>query len=250
MSKALAFLLGAALFLPLRAQAGGGGCDYGLAADVKLDGEAVELRGDAGVYRLENDRLYRDGRPVELDARQRAAADDYRRGLQQLVPAVSEIAVDGAMLGVEAVTLTFAALGGDPDALRRYTRRSEKLAEKVHARFNGRELARGGLGEDAAFDAEIEDLAEDIAGDLSGSIASLVFTALVNPAKAEARADAAERLVERRIEPKADALEAKARPLCARFAKLDALETAIGLDVIVPHADEDGAHRHGYAFSF
>src|SRR3546814_8888652 len=87
-------------------------------------------------------------------------------------------------------------------------------------------------------DLEIEDMAEDFAADLSGSVASMVFTALIHPGKIEARADATERLVERRIEPKAAALEARAKPLCASFAKLAALEPVIGINVIDAQADD------------
>src|SRR3546814_11549771 len=81
-------------------------------------------------------------------------------------------------------------------------------------------------------------MAEDFAADLSGSVASMVFTALIHPGKIEARADAADRLVERRLEPKAAALEARAKPLCASFAKLDALAPVIGLNVIYAKAED------------
>jgi hypothetical protein len=251
MSKPLILVL--CLLAPFAAQAADRDCHYQFRADVALDGDAVELRGDDGVYRLDGDRLFRDGDERKLDARQRAAVDEYRRGLQALVPDVSGIALDGAMLGLEAMTMSFAALSNDADDLRKYERRAEKLGEKIHARFNGRELLRGGVGAqlDDGIDDDIADLAEDYARDISGSVASLVFTALVHPGRIEARADTVERLVERRIEPKADALEARARPLCGRFAALDALEPVIGIDVI--KADDDG-HAHdrksGFAFSF
>src|SRR3546814_7132671 len=101
------------------------------------------------------------------------------------------------------MTMSFAAHSNHPDELHRYERRTEALAAKLHARYNGRSLLRGGLGTDDALNDEIEDMAEDFAADLSGSVASMVFTALIHPGKIEARADATERLVERRIEPKA-----------------------------------------------
>lgn len=249
-------LLVAVLTWPGAARAADDDCHCELRADIRLDGDAVELRDDDARYRLEGDRVFRDGRELRLDAGQRRAADDYRRGLQLLVPAVSEVVIDGAMLGLEAVTVTFAALGGDRHDLRQYEKRMTTLSEHIHARYNGRELLRGSFGDDAddaGVDAEIDALAEDLAADMTSNIASIVFTALLHPSRIEARADATERIVERRIQPKADALEAKARPLCAQFARLDALERTLGIDAIEvrPGAStRKPPARRGLAFSF
>lgn len=254
MYKPLLVTVFVAVLLPLSAKAADADCHYSLRADIALDGNAVELRGDDGIYRLEGERLIHDGHDVRLDARQQAAVADYRRDMQTLVPQVSGVAIDGAMLGLEAMTMAFAALGNDPDDLRKYERRSAKLGEQIHARFNGRELLRDSFGgDDDALDAEISEMAEDFAADITGSVTSLVFTALIHPGRIEARADATERLVEQRIQPKADALAARARPLCQGFARLDALEPLIGIDAITAHDDDrDSAHTHrrGFAFSF
>lgn len=253
MYKPLIATVFVAVLLPLSAKAADPDCHYKLRADIALDSDAVELHGDDGRYRLEGDRLIRDGRELRLDARQRAAVNDYRRGMQTLVPQISAISLDGAMLGLDAMTMSFAALSNRPNDLRKYERRTEALAAKLHARYNGRTLLRGGIRDDDALDAEISDMAEDFAADISGSVASLVFTALAHPGRIEARADTTERLVEQRIQPKADALAARAKPLCQDFAKLDALEPVIGIDVITAHDDDrDDAHDHkrGFAFSF
>ncbi|WP_028079871.1 DUF2884 family protein [Solimonas soli] len=230
-------------------------CQFSLQADVALKGDSVELHGDGGDYRFDGDRVWRNGSELALNGEQHAAADQYRRGLQRMVPAVSAIAVDGAMLGLEAVTVSFAALGGDAHDLHKYESRMARLSEQIHTRYNGRELLRGALGEnvdDAALDGEIDELAEDIATDMSGNIASMVFTALVNPGKIEARADATERIVERRLQPKADALEARARPLCAQFVQLDRLETTLGIDAIEVEQKAAAATKakHGVSFPF
>src|SRR3546814_11242460 len=94
------------------------------------------------------------------------------------VPRLSAISLDGAMLGLEAMTMSFAALSHHPDELHRYERRTEALAAKLHARYNGPSLLRGGLGTHDALNDEIEDIAADVAADHSGSVASMVFTAL------------------------------------------------------------------------
>src|SRR3546814_2333102 len=71
-----------------------------------------------------------------------AAVGNYRQSLQMLVPQLSAISLDGAMLGLEAMTMSFAALSNHPDELHRYERRTEALAAKLHARYNGRSLLR------------------------------------------------------------------------------------------------------------
>lgn len=251
MYKPLIVTIFVAALLPLSVKAADANCHYKLQADIELDGDAVVLRSDAGLYRLEGDRLSHNGRDLKLDARQHTAVSDYRRGMQTLVPQLSAISLDGAMLGLEAMTMSLAALSNHPDELRKYERRTETLAAKLHTRYNGRTLLRDGLDTDDELSAEIEDMAEDFAADISGSVVSMVFTALTHPSKIEARADTTERLVEQRIEPKADALAAKARPLCASFAKLDALEPVIGLNVISASGSADTAtHQHGFSYSF
>src|SRR3546814_2532293 len=131
-----------AVRLPLSARAAETDGHYQLRADIELDGDAVELRSDAGRYRLEGDRLWRDGDELNLDARQHTAVGNYRQSLQMLVPQLSAISLDGAMLGLEAMTMSFAALSNHPDELHRYERRTEALAAKLHARYNGRSLLR------------------------------------------------------------------------------------------------------------
>lgn len=256
MYRSLIVTVVVAVLLPLTAKAADSECHYSLRADIALDGDAVELRSDDSDYRLEGNRLIRDGRELSLDARQHAAVNDYRRGMQVLVPQISAISLDGAMLGLEAMTMSFAALSNHPDDLHRYERRTETLAAKLHARYNGRSVLRGGIGDDDTLDEEISDMAEDFASDIGGSVASLVLTALIHPGRIEARADATERLVEQRIQPKAEALAARAQPLCQGFAKLDALEPVMGIDVIAANEDADHhntqqhPHDHGFSFSF
>lgn len=208
------------------------GCSCEFAYDLRLDGEAVELGRENHVYRFEADRLLRDGRELSLSAGQHRAAAQYREGLQELVPAISELAVQGAMLGLEAANLSIATLSDDSRSSRALQQRSAVLAESVHTRFNGRELHRDDGEFDAALEAQIESLAEDMAAELSGSIAKLVFTALINPARLEARSEISRELIEHRLDARAAELEKQARPLCARMRELDRLEAQLGIDAI------------------
>src|SRR3546814_13039765 len=87
-----------------------------------------------------------------------AAVGNYRQSLQMLVPQLSAISLDGAMLGLEAVTMSFAALSNHPGELHRYERRTGAIAAKLHARYNGRALRRGGVDTDDTLNAIVEEM--------------------------------------------------------------------------------------------
>src|SRR3546814_19952846 len=101
------------------------------------------------------------------------------------VPRLSAISLDGAMLGLAAMTMSFAALSYHPDELHRYERRTEALASKLHARYYGRSLLRGDLGTDDAPTDELADMAEEFAADLRAHFTSMVCKAL--PDRTDAR---------------------------------------------------------------
>lgn len=244
-------LLAAVLLLApaaVRAASEEHGCSCQLRYDLRLDGQAVELDDGQTHYRLEADRVLRDGQALPLNAAQARTASRYREGLLQLVPAVSEVAVDGAMLGLEAASVSLAALSGDEREARHFQRRSAQLAERIHSRYNGYELLREDADFEAELDDQIEDLAEDMASEMSGGIARLVFTALANPAKLQARSEITGHLISQRIEARAADLERKAQPLCARFAELDGLERELGIDAITVHAARNASGRGVLSF--
>lgn len=205
-------------------------CDYELRYDIAVQPGEARLTAPDEHWRLQGDRLWHNDRELTLDAEERRRLSRYRDGVERLVPAVSRLALDGAALGLEAVTITVALLGDDKaaDAL---ARRLAGLSERLQSRFDGHFLSSGRMGEgivDEALEQEIDDIARDAAGKLTGNLASFVFRAIFDPREAEARAAHIERTVERRIEPRADALERRADALCADLRALDAEERALG----------------------
>lgn len=220
-------LMLAALSLPaLAGDSRNGLCDYELDYDIALETDGVHLDRPGERWRLSGDRLYRQDREVVLSATERRQLVELREHIEQLVPEVSRVASEGAMLGVEAVSLVLSSLGDEDDAVRISTRLAT-LGARVRGHFDGRHLPRGdledGLG-DATLEAEIEALAADAALEMGGGIAGFVFSALFDPARAEAKGERIERLVERRIEPRAEALEQRAEALCREIRHVDTLE--------------------------
>src|SRR3546814_817194 len=86
MYKPLIVTVFLAVLLPLSARAAETDCHYQLRADLALDGDAVELSSDAGRYRPNGDRLWRDGDELNTDDRKHSAVGNYCQPLQMRVP--------------------------------------------------------------------------------------------------------------------------------------------------------------------
>lgn len=224
-----ASVLGLALALPVAAhEAAAGRCDYVIDFDVTLTPGQVVLGDGAIRYALSGDRVARNGRELALQPEQHAAAEQYRAGMETLVPAINTIARRAALLGIESVVLVGAGLSGDDGAMARAVERIEGLAMRLHLQLDGRHLNAGKVFGDIGLDEEIDAIAGDAASGLMGGVAALVGRALFDPATASARGEYVERLVEHRIEPRAHALGTQADRVCAQLRTLDALESRIG----------------------
>ena len=239
----------AVLCTPLAAPAyssfGDGECAYSIASNISIGDDRVELSDRAKhTWRLQDHRLFKDGREIALSDSERRDLDAYRAGVEKLVPVVTELALDGAALGVEATVLALNALSGeehfvDNEALHQ---RMDRLVAKLRTRMDGRHLyhtdSGGGLGDAAfekEFEQEIESVASEAARRMAGSVGSLIWQSLFDHKALEARSEKIEKLVEQKVDLRAKAIEKKAKPLCAELRRLDVLEAAIGqFDVIKP----------------
>jgi hypothetical protein len=214
-------------------------CDMRLVADVELTPTQLIVDDGARRHVIEDGRVLRDGRELALDAGRAQLVRDYTDGMQQLVPAVSDVALRGALLGLESLALVSAGLSGDDATISRATARIETLATELHLQFDSRRLPAGALALDVAFEREIGTLAADAACQFASSLLSFIGTALFDADTASARGAYLERLVERRIEPRATQIEAQADQLCSALRQLDALETQLDLfDAITDGRDE------------
>lgn len=214
-------------------------CEMRIGADIELTPTRVIVDDGEHRHEIGDGRVSRDGHELVLDAARQQLARDYASGMRQLVPAVSDVALRGALLGLESLALVSAGLSGDDATITRAAERIETLATELHLRFDGRRLPAGTLALNAAFEREIGTLAADAAGQFAGSLLSFIGTALFDPDAAGARGDYLERLLERRIEPRAAQIEAQADKLCAGLRRLDALETELDLfDAIADERDE------------
>jgi hypothetical protein len=221
--------------LAVQAAPAGPACDYRIDAELSISDERVQLAGGGHRYTLIGERLLRDGRELALDSDRRRDAAAYRRGIETLVPAVSDITFRGALLALESLALVAAGLSGDDTAIARAVERHERVSLQLRLQLDGRRLPPGRALRGTELEDEIGALAADSAGQLAGGIASFISRVIFDPDTAQARGEYLERLVERRIAPRADALEAAADAICVQLRELDMLEERLGaIDLIRP----------------
>ncbi len=208
-------------------------CDYELDHDITLSGDRVRIEADGRTWDFIGDGVTRNGKLVDLSDAQRELARRYHDGMQIVVPAVTDIALRAAQLGIEAVALVTAGLSGDDSMIDRIIERSEELTLRLHQEFDGRRLPAGRALRSQAIDDEFGALAASLAANMVGSVASFVGQAIFNPEAIDARSEYLERIVDRRIESRAKPLEKDAENICRQLHELDEIETELDLfDVI------------------
>ncbi|HEY1078279.1 MAG TPA: DUF2884 family protein [Fontimonas sp.] len=208
-------------------------CSYELDHDITLSGDRVRIETGKRSWDFTGEGILRDGEPVSLDDAQRELARRYHDGMQAVVPAVTDVALRAAQLGIEAVALVTAGLSGDDSMIDRVIERSEALTLRLHQEFDGRRLPAGRALRSQAIDDEFGALATSLAANMVGSVTSFIGQAIFNPSAAEARGEFLERMVERRIEGRAKPLEDDAEKICRQLRDLDEIETRLDLfDVI------------------
>lgn len=206
------------------------GCEYEVKADVSLEGDSLRLTDKRKIeWRMEGGKLFRNGEQEKLSESESAQLRDYQAQMTALVPLASEVAVEGAAIGIEAAASAFTMLAGEgkPAKVAAMRKRLDAIHARLAKRFNGKHLYARGTG-DSELDAEIEDAAGDMAGSMVGGAFSLVKVALFDHEEMEARADKLEKEIETRVEARADALDKKAQRLCPMLERADQLED--GLD--------------------
>ncbi|MDP9142498.1 MAG: YggN family protein [Pseudomonadota bacterium] len=208
-------------------------CDYELDHEITLSGDHVRIEADGRTWDFIDGGITRNGKALSLSDAQRTLATEYHDGMQAVVPAITDLALRAAQLGIEAVALVTAGLSGDDSMIDRVIERSEALILRLHQEFDGRRLPAGRALRSQAIDDDLTALAADMAGNMVSSVASFVGQAIFNPEAVEARAEYLERIVEYRIERRAAPLESDAEKVCKQLRELDEVETRLDLfDVI------------------
>lgn len=243
MKRAAMFL---ALFLAAGAsQASDISCEVQSNYDLRLDEGRIEFAredGEPGKVAIVGNRLFVDGREVVLTRADVARISRYSREVHELAPEVQAIALDAVDIAFIALSEVATLLAEDGDETVRKLERARREVERQLRASPAAAMNDNAI--DDAMAAAMSELVPALVGDIVKSALVAAFTG--NSARAEAleaRANRIEREIERRIEPRAKALERRAKHLCDRMAALDGLEN--DLDYRLPGGDRLDLLRSG-----
>ena len=163
-----------------------------------------------------------DGKPLALNAADRALVADLERSIRRIIPQVKSLAADAVAIAYEAVAHVSTAFAANAHEARESAERIARSAEELKDSIN----ARQDWGRSSEH--EIEQLIEGSVGNVT---AQAVRVALSDDpsalAELEARAGSIEKNVEQAVESRSRELEARADALCRQVRDLDAIESRI-----------------------
>ncbi|MBK8123642.1 MAG: DUF2884 family protein [Dokdonella sp.] len=171
-----------------------------------------------------------DGKPLALNAADRALVADLERSIRRIIPQVKSLAADAVAIAYEAVAHVSTAFAANAHEARESAERIARSAEELKDSIN----ARQDWGRSSEH--EIEQLIEGSVGALIGEIVGNVTAQAVRVAlsddpsalaELEARAGSIEKNVEQAVESRSRELEARADALCRQVRDLDAIESRI-----------------------
>ena len=171
-----------------------------------------------------------DGKPLALNAADRALVVDLERSIRRIIPQVKGLAADAVAIAYEAVAHVSTAFAANAHEARESAQRIARSAEELKDSIN----ARQDWGRSSEH--EIEQLIEGSVGALIGEIVGNVTAQAVRVAlsddpsalaELEARAGSIEKNVEQAVESRSRELEARADALCRQVRELDAIESRI-----------------------
>jgi len=204
-------------------------CDYSLDYNIKITQEQISFNKPGGKELIfSGDKLIVGGKALRLNDEQKEASRAFQQGTRQILPKVTEIAVEGAELGVKAATLAVTSLfGEDEEVYFDLIKPIEDIAAKVKANVDRNYLNTTQLESsfDNEFDKEIEALISKAMSKYSGKMAGQIIESIFSSNSEEAkdfkfRMENLEQDIEAYVEGNANALEIKAKSLCKDFASL------------------------------
>lgn len=216
-----------------RVHVDGDHCDVKSGYSTRVEADRIAFTNDKSrqvLTLLPGGEVLVDGKPLPLDAADRARFVALERSLRKLVPEAKALAVDAVAIAFEAVGHVSTAFASSPHEARQSAVRIARTADEIKRSIN----VRDNWGPDS--DREIGELIEGAVGSLIGEMvgnitAQAVTVALSGDesavAELEARAGSIEKNVEKAVEKRAVELEERAEALCQRVHEMDRIESQI-----------------------
>lgn len=217
-------------------------CDINIDGHLKLQNSVLtvttEQKDEITIDQSHN--LYVNGEAIYLDAQQQQWVEDYYQGINDAVPQVAEIAVEGIAIATEAIGHVFGELiGHDSDAVTDLTAKLEEMNQNIQYNFyaddgsirlDSDEFENGNFfGEqwEAEFEQAVEELVFDSMGRLMIAIGTEMIMSGGDMDAFEHRMENFAADIEEKVEFRGEALEQKAEKLCTQLVKVDVAENAL-----------------------
>ncbi|MGL5391209.1 MAG: YggN family protein [Shewanella sp.] len=232
-----AMLLLAASSLPLAAIERSDSCEVSLNYDVSVEPQKVVF-SDKGQeqYRIENNLLYVEGKPVSLTGPQQELVREYASEIATQVPQVIELVNDAVSLASQSINRVFTPLMGDKAGTQ-----FDTLAAGIKTRMATFAYQQGdhfylGATETSMqntfnqeFEQQFEALMQEAIGTMMINIGSQMLlqdgeSVDANMQAFEQKIESIGQVIEQDLETQSKELEAKAQNLCGRFNQLLVLE--------------------------
>ncbi|MEP6908572.1 MAG: DUF2884 family protein [Pseudoxanthomonas sp.] len=191
-----------------------------------VNDQSVILTRDSGTPKwvvIRGDRLFLDDKWVALSGDDRTRVADFDRSTREIMPLARDIGRDAADIAFTALGEVAAGFSNDPagtrakldEARRKIDRR---LSRSVSAnRFDSSDLGKG-------IEEAVTEVVPVVIGDIVGGA---VRAALSGDSQRLQAMQGLDQQIEARVEPRARALEQRAKQLCGKMEALDKLDSAL-----------------------
>lgn len=210
-------------------------CSFDLDYDFAIKNSEITFSKSKGnkVFINRDNQLFVNGVEQSLNSEQQLLMDNYANGVRDLIPEITNIAIDGVSLGVKAASMALSTLLGDGSPqFAHFNERVTHLADSITSKLSSTDFSTSAIEESfgAEFEEEIETVVEEAIAEITPIIMAQIVTAAMSGgdnsvSDLEMRAENLEHQIKGFIEPQAEALEARAEELCLSIAALDNLET-------------------------
>ena len=226
-------------------------CDINVDGHLQLENSVLTITTEQKdkITIDENKSLFVNGQSIYLDAEQQQWVDDYYDGINNAVPQVADIAVEGISLASEAISHVFGELlGHNNSAVDDLTAKLDEMNQQIQYNFyandgsirlDSNEFENGNFfGEqwENEFEEAVEELVFSSMGRLMIAIGSEMVMSGGDMSSFEERMENFAADIEEKVEFRGEELERKADQLCAQLVNVDVAENALQSSVDELHA--------------
>ena len=208
-------------------------CKYSINYNIEINQQQIKFddKNNRSLI-FTSDQLLIDGKPAELTEEQLKTSRAFQAETRKILPKVAEIAIEGAEIGVKAVTIVVTALfGADDEVHADLIQPIEAIAAKIKANVSQHSLNTRALEKsfDEEFEQQIESLMSKAISKYSGKIVGQILGSIFSGDSEELEdfefsMENLEHDIEMYVETHAQALEIKAESLCEDFAIIAKLD--------------------------